>query len=330
MSKKKASLFSKMALLIVSSLMIIGVLGRDYFVLGTMLIVLRWPFLLIAAIVIYWMKKRVVPKMVKIIVALTLIVVSFETAWNMTHKQELSNGGAGNEISLMTYNIFFQNQDKGHAINKVEEYQPDILAVQELTPRWELELEKSIRDKYPFHKTIPLNGTHGLGIYSKFKISEHQVLRNDDGRPFAQIIQLIVHGKSVQLINLHLASPAIAVENPDRFMTLLLANYKMREGQLKQIELATKGNKNFDVQLLMGDLNTTRYEPLYRKLTYSWVDLYTQVGDWPGVNFPNNTESPSFLTLDYIFLRGTGEMSEAVVVDGGSSDHKAIAGIIKI
>jgi endonuclease/exonuclease/phosphatase family metal-dependent hydrolase len=87
---------------------------------------------------------------------------------------------------------------------------------------------------------------------------------------------------------------------------------------------------NLYPQLLVGDLNTTRHEPLFREIKTEWVDLYDQAGNGWGLNFPHSEKLNPVFTLDYIFGRGLLEALELRVVEDGGSDHLAIAGKIKI
>jgi len=71
----------------------------------------------------------------------------------------------------------------------------------------------------------------------------------------------------MQVINTHLASPAVSVENKENFISLYHANYKMRKEQIKRIEQEVVENAdNYNCQLLIGDLNTTEYEPVFKSL----------------------------------------------------------------
>ena len=205
-----------------------------------------------------------------------------------------------------------------------------MLALQELTPAIEAKLENSIGKKYLYRKTLPLEGTNGIGLYSRYPIISSEYLQFNE-RPFAQITLLEIKGKKIQVINVHLASPARAVEDPENFLSLYSFNYNIRKEQWRLLsEVVNKNKDNYSLQLLVGDLNTTRYEPLFREIKTEWVDLYDQAGNGLGLNFPHSEKMNPVFTLDYIFGRGLIEALELKVVEGGGSDHLAISGKIKI
>jgi len=142
-------------------------------------------------------------------------------------------------------------------------------------------------------------------------------------------VKLTLKDKSIQLINTHLASPAIAVENKDRFLSLFKANYQIRKDQIIHlIKLAE--NEEYDCQLLVGDLNTLHSEPIFKRLKLKWVNSNYGLLRWMKFNFPHSSKIFPIVTLDYILGRGKLKFIESKVIDGGSSDHLAIMTKVKI
>ena len=170
-----------------------------------------------------------------------------------------------------------------------------------------------------------------LCIYSKHKISNQYFLNNSNNKPFAQIVSMVIKGKSIQLINTHLASPAIAVENRDQFFSLYSTKYKLRKQQIIELnKVAYNGDNKHDCQLLIGDLNTLNYEPIFKRLKFKWVNSNNEVLRWMKFNFPHSAKSPPIVTLDYILGRGKMKFLDSEIIEGGSSDHLAIIAKLKI
>lgn len=303
--------------------------GRNHFIFGTILIVGRWAFVAFGILFLYLSTKRIIPKNLQILVSTTLVFILMEYGWNKFDEQTLRKEGTDTQVSLMTYNLFFKNRSPRSSIQKIKESNPDILVVQELTPDMEANLNNSLGKIYPYKKTLALRGTHGIGVYSKHRILTSQLLRNDSKLPFAQVVEIEINAKKIQLINAHLASPAIAVENTENFLPLLASNYELREYQIQKVNSLIQ-EEEFDAQILIGDLNTTKYEPLFRKLKSNWVDLFDISGIGSPLNFPNSSNTNPILTLDYILLRGNLNGIEAKVIEGGSSDHLAVIGKIEM
>lgn len=309
---------------------IILLYGRNNVILGTALIMFRWILMALGTFFLYLSVIR--RTSIYIIVALTISLggTLIEYSFNKFNEASLESGETSIDISLMTYNVFFKNVRPDSSISKIKTCNPDILVVQELTPQWETKLAKTIGRSYPYQSLLPLSGTHGIGVYSKHPIMNTQLL-DDDKHPYAQAVTLMIDGKRIRLFNVHLASPAIAVEHPEDFIELFSANYEVRRKQLGKLNLmANQAKHNFDVQLLVGDLNTIVYEPIYRDLLNHWVNLHDLAGNGWGFNFPNSTKVGPVTTLDYILIKGRAKGVGTQVIEGGGSDHLAVSGKIRI
>jgi len=331
MPKKQLHLFWKILFALFLPIVFVLLLCRDYFLPGTILNFGRWIFVFTTICFLYLSIRYHTPPLFPTLLKVCLVALLLEYGWNKTQEASLVDTHFTTELSLMTYNVYFKNRQPAAVIEKIKAANPDILLVQEMTPKWGKELSRAIGKKYPYTKTIPLKGAYGIGIFSKYKLTNYEVLRHKNKLPYAQIVEFSIKKNTVQLINTHLTSPAIAVENPDNFFPLLLENYRMRQQQLAAINnFVDTQQKNIDVQLLVGDLNTMKYEPLFRLLKKDWVNLYDKVGQGWGFTFPRTAKIPPLLSLDYILVKGNAQAMEAKVIQGGSSDHLAVFGKIKI
>lgn len=271
------------------------------------------------------------PDWIKKALRISLLLLLVEWGWVAVNKTSLDDNVADTELSLMSYNVFFKNRLPDGVVKVIKRSDPDILVVQELTPQWKSILGNSIGHDYRFQKLIPMRGTHGIGIYSKHPIVAQTVCNNKSNRPFAQVIELKIKSKLIQLINVHLASPGVAVENPDNFMELYENNYNTRANQIREISsIINKSETRFDAQILIGDLNTTSYEPIFRDAEKEWCDLNQEVGEKFNFTFPNSSKIDPLLTLDYILLRGIVLPVKFKVLRSGTSDHFPIIGNVKI
>ncbi|BDD05236.1 endonuclease/exonuclease/phosphatase family protein [Aureibacter tunicatorum] len=329
MKTYQLSIFVRIIILAVFSLACFSVIGRDNFLLGTFLILFRWVLFLIALLVFYLLYKRQSKRKWKTIPIATMLILLLELSWTNIGKESLKASGKTTEISFMTYNIFFKNHQPKSSINIIKKKNPDIIAIQELTPKLKQLLDKQLSSEYRYKKTLAMKGTHGLGIYSKYKITSNEFLYNSNNLPYAQVLTVSVNKIKMQVTNVHLASPAIAVENPNKFLPLYLNNYEHRKNQLARIN-GKADEEQFDAQILLGDLNTTHYEPLIRELESQWVDLHSVSGTNQRFNFPNSAKIPPILTLDYIFAKGKINPVNAEVLHGGGSDHFPIYGKVSI
>ncbi len=316
-------------LIIFLSIILITLLGRNHFLLGTILIMGRWMFVLVGLIFLYTNKIRRLNRVLQLLNGCVLLTILIEYGWNKFNEQKTDNVQATTEVTIMTQNLFFKNKAIQTTIDKIKQHQPDILLVQELTENHTKKLNQSLNKAYPYCKIIALPGAYGLGIYSKYNIQTEQFLRNTDSIPFAQVVTFNINGKSIQLINTHMASPAKVLNKPIEFWSVLHSIYRLRDYQFQKIKNINRKGQ-YDVQILMGDLNTTRFEPMYRNLRMNWVDLFEVCGKGDRSNFPNTATISPFMTLDYILIKGEVKGITSSVVPGGSSDHLALFGRIKL
>ena len=300
----------------------------QYFLMPGFIWNITFPFLQILLLVIGLIKYQKC-KVIKYSSILISLLCLLEIGFTVYSKSNISSNILDKELTVMSYNLFFKNKRKDQTISIIKRENPDILFVQELTPNWASTLEKSIGGIYKYKLTKSLKGTHGIGIYSKYKISDQEFLKNSSNKPFAQLVNLTIQGKLVRLINTHLASPAIAVENKEKFFSLYRENYQVRKKQLKKLNNLTN-NQKYDCQLLVGDLNTLYSEPIFKRLKLNWVNSNNELLRWTKFNFPHSSKISPILTLDYIFGRGNLKFIESKVIEGGSSDHLAIMTKLKI
>ncbi|MEO0896205.1 MAG: endonuclease/exonuclease/phosphatase family protein [Bacteroidota bacterium] len=234
------------------------------------------------------------------------------------------------EISLLSYNLFFKNGYKSQIIQEIKQTKADVVFLQELTPGWNQSLSSSVYPAYPYQKTYLNKGTRGLAILSKFPIVQYELVKTSRGIPFAQYCVVKVKGEKLVLVNGHLTSPAVAVENPDHFYSLYRENAIHRQQQWDKLSHKLQ-DLNIERQIIGGDLNTMPYEPLYRQIRHEWRDLFKAKGKGWGATFPNVARIPlPMIKLDYIMFRGKIRPLESRVLQGSSSDHLAIWGKVSI
>lgn len=305
--------------------------GRNHFILGSLLALLQFP-LILCGILLYLKRRRSGLKIVHILFIMMtgalLLHTLYDRSWRL---RWVALEGEGQEISILSSNLFFKNNYKQNILDEIRANPTDLLFVQELTPAWKAKLGPLLAQRYKYRRDMASRYTYGTGIYSKYPIVSNKLLRNTARQPFCQIVEINIGGKKVVCINVHLASPAIAVENPQRFFPLYEQNSKDRSLQLKELETYLEKHHSGQSIIMVGDLNTPRLEPLYRNIRHRWADLHKKTGRGMGWTFPNIAKLPfPILTLDYILYRGRVKGKQFSVLPGSSSDHLAIKGLLEV
>ncbi|MCI4670335.1 MAG: endonuclease/exonuclease/phosphatase family protein [Bacteroidia bacterium] len=310
---------------------LLTVLGQTHFLLGSMLGFLQFPLMLMGLLILWTRRKKGFKNIDKALAFILLILFVNAVVDRTQRLRWVPLSKNTKEISLTSYNLFFKNNYKQNILNEIKANETDLLFVQELTPAWKNKLAPLLARRYKYQKDLRSRYTYGIGIYSKYPIISYKMLRNTAKQPFCQIAEISINNQKVVFVNVHLASPAVAVENPDRFFSLYAQNYKDRKNQMEELQAYLDKNHSGQAMVMVGDLNTPRMEPLYRKLRHRWADLYKKTGYGPGWTFPNIEQLPMpLITLDYILYRGKIKGKSFKVLPGSSSDHLAIYGKLQL
>ncbi len=283
-----------------------------------MLDLARWPLIFIGLAIIFRIRKRTKHWRHKVLFVLIAVLV-LEVLYIRITKEGLDSADEQKDLSFMTYNVFFKNKSKSKSVQLIHTSKPDVVFLQEITPGWEVFLNQNLKG-YPYRKVRALRGTQGIAIYSKYPISDVKYLNNGGGLPYAQLATIKIGKRKIRVGNVHLASPAIAVENSDRFYHYYSLIYDLRKTQYATLK-SEMLKSTYSKQLLVGDFNTPAMEPLYRDITSDWCDLYVQSGEGLGWNFPNVGNVPVLTRLDYAMAKGPFESVAGSIVKGGGSDH---------
>jgi endonuclease/exonuclease/phosphatase (EEP) superfamily protein YafD len=109
-----------------------------------------------------------------------VIIVQAYKAWPYTPlgKKEVlqSKAVAGDQlsISLLISNVLQTNKKYHLLINKIKNYDPDILITTETDSTWQKQLEV-IEKKYPNKVSVPLSNLYGMHLYSRLPLEGSQI-----------------------------------------------------------------------------------------------------------------------------------------------------------
>lgn len=156
----------------------------------------------------------------------------------------------GTPLRILLSNVYTANTQSGLLLELAKAENVDVAVLQEVDGRWLEELEP-LKAALPEMKAIPREDNFGIGIWSRMKLEQVQVV---DLGPFEVptiSVELIVGGRRVAIIATHPVPPASA---------------EGAEGRDKQLEeLAGRTAQSKLPMILVGDLNTTMWAPAYRR-----------------------------------------------------------------
>jgi endonuclease/exonuclease/phosphatase (EEP) superfamily protein YafD len=185
-----------------------------------------------------------------VMVGVVALNAGFVSPWYFSDTA-VDAAGNGTSIRLMTANVRARNDQYDRLRQIIDDEQPDIVFLQEVSPQWLAALE-SIQEDYPFDYAEPRHNNFGIAIYSRLPLD---AVTHVDSPPLDYptiIATMTVDGSRLTLINTH---PMIPLDQP---------GFEARNQQLESIAAivaAVQGNV-----VLSGDFNTTMWSPAYQQL----------------------------------------------------------------
>jgi endonuclease/exonuclease/phosphatase (EEP) superfamily protein YafD len=163
----------------------------------------------------------------------------------------------GARLKVLTVNVFVGNPDAGRLIDLVRQEQPDVLVLHEIDPAWMQRIE-SLRRDYP-HSVSGMRdhgyagfGPFGMAILSRIPLTSSE-LRPVGAKSLPVAMVRLTHaGQGWTIIAAHPYPPV----TPSCFA--------IRNAYLQEVaELSASADGR---RVVAGDLNTTRWSPIFAEL----------------------------------------------------------------
>ena len=214
----------------------------------------------------------------------------------------------GRSLRVMTSNTFRGTADAAALAALVRERRVDVLALQELTPRFAAELESlGVGGQLP-HSTLNLQrNVTGSGIYSRYPVREELGSGDLD---FKQIqARLRVGAQSLEVASAHPLPPS--------------GRHSVGEWKAGFAALPTADAPG--EQLVLGDFNATLDQERMRELIGTgYADSGDRVGEGLATTWPANKSWPPEITIDHILLPEAWAVRDYEVLDIPGSDHRPV------
>lgn len=207
-------------------------------------------------------------------------------------------------MRIMTANLWNTHVSAGSFAEALDEYQPDVVAVQEL----DHEAAELLAGRYPFGLARP-GGIPGCALVGRDDLT---VEANE--LPFRPLLtaEVMVGDRSVTLGAVHLANPVGRHDLP------------VRRFQVRALLETLPGDRPM---VLMGDFNSSPAWPAYRMIR---KHLRDGVADWAKRTGKRTRRTwnygagtPKVLRIDHIMVRGV-ELTNVQAVDIAGTDHRAL------
>jgi endonuclease/exonuclease/phosphatase (EEP) superfamily protein YafD len=226
---------------------------------------------------------------------------------------------APGDLTVLSYNTFVHAPDERHVLDLVEQHDPDVVLLQEVFPEREERLREALGDRYPDPIVVQSPGVGGVAVFSRFPIEESiPVVDATTNSRSTSVAVVDVDGQRIQVVPVHLISPCPGC-GPSVLERLQF------EGEVRSAEMGNVMDAlDPDLPAIVGgDFNSNDRSGPYRRLAKAgFTDPQRDAGSGIGMTWPNDGPVP-LLRIDWVMVRGLDAVS-ARVVDGGSSDHRAV------
>lgn len=243
-----------------------------------------------------------------------VIVVQAYKAWPYTvlgNKQVLWSEREAKDttsISLLICNVLQTNTRYSSVLQKIDQYDPDILITTESDSTWQNKLS-ALDGRYPYRIAIPLSNTYGMHLYSKLRLIEPKVryLVEPDIPSIRTKVQLL-SGEIITVFVVH-PRPPVPTEASDS-----------RERDAEIILVAREARKEKGGVIVTGDFNDVAWSET--------TELFQEVSGFldprRGRGFYNtfHADVPIFRwPLDHIFHNSHFKLVNMERVGRVNSDH---------
>lgn len=260
-------------------------------------------------------------------------------------------------IKVLTYNVmaFATKDNTPESPNPILQYiansDADIVCMQEYytfksSKRLTQEKIEKALGMYPYRKVIDLQGAGwGVAVYSKFPITRSRLIRYKSKTNGSSIHELDINGKKLTLINNHLESFKLTMEDKTRYSDFLKGmgpetfdnlrgtiQQKLGPAYLaraKQAEVVAReiANAKTDYILVCGDFNDTPISYAHRTILGPLKDAFAESGRGPGITYNQNY---FWFRIDHIMHSRNMEAFNCTVDKVRYSDHYPVWCYIKL
>jgi endonuclease/exonuclease/phosphatase (EEP) superfamily protein YafD len=209
-------------------------------------------------------------------------------------------------VRLLLMNVLSSNEDTEAVVAEIHRYRPDIVVLEEITPRWFAALSDQLTD-YPYQLHAVREDNFGIWLLSKFPVSDEEIIPWGPAQLPSATVRFRIGDQLARVVGMHPMSPG----DPQ--------GVRWRNEQLRQI--AAHFQAADDPLLVIGDLNTTSFIPIFQefKQALRLADSRRGFGlqcSWPAFSF-----NPLMISLDHCLVSKDWKVVRHELGDNVGSDH---------
>ena len=246
----------------------------------------------------------VMRRKIPILISLGLVAVGVFHLVPYYLPAKTSDAEGGKVYTAMLININYANQKTAAVKQAIDAADPDLLVLQEVTPRWRRELDGLTR-VYKSSHDFPEEAAFGIWALSKFEFADLDVQRRK-GTTFLHL-RYKAGGKPIEVVALHPIPPVGGRASKDRNALLADATvYASGEG----------------TRLAIGDFNCSPWSPYFKSFVRKTGLRDSALGR--GVNGTWFPLGPFGIPIDHILVSPDIEVVDRTVGGDLGSDHRPV------
>ncbi|MGE2689149.1 endonuclease/exonuclease/phosphatase family protein [Mycolicibacterium pulveris] len=277
------------------------------------------PLIAVSCLALLALCRRILLSIVAAAVLATTLAV--QVPWY--HFGRPPDVGAHVDIHVLSSNLR-KGRTEGSAFVGLAMDRSDIVTVSELTSEAIRRFSQAgIGEAFPYSVLRPAPGAGGIGIWSRFPLTEVRLEKRRDNTIAAAHVQIPDVRFNPLVASIHITSPVTA--KPNSFEA-------WRRGiAATQADLDAFAAKAGPAAVIVGgDFNSTPDMRQFRDLlTNGYRDAVEQTGAGFAPTFPSNTLLPPVLVIDHVLTRNSGA-SSIRAVDIPGSDHRALLTTVQV
>jgi endonuclease/exonuclease/phosphatase (EEP) superfamily protein YafD len=137
--------------------------------------------------------------------ALLLVVLNVAVIARVPPAPATADDG-GIRLRFLVANVEYGNRDYGRLARLVDEVDPDVVALTELTPAWVRALSSTL-DDHAYRRLAPQEGAYGVGLYSRVRLRESRIEQLPAGGSPTIVATVAIGAQALAVVVTHVHTP---------------------------------------------------------------------------------------------------------------------------
>ncbi len=236
------------------------------------------------------------------------------------------SGPQGRTLRVMTLNTWREDDRDGDFAAAVKEWQPQLIAVQEVSARFRYDLQE-LEAEWPYQIRGLTGGRGRVALLSKLPILSNDVDSDWLGCHCMQVV-VSLHGQAIRVIVVHVWAPSYDIDTQGAVP--LVYDFNASHQSVTYDALLQAVETSAEPVIILGDFNTTERQPGYHRLYEAGLkDAHEEVGWGLGHTYPAPFRvirwlPVSLIRIDHVFYDAGWQAIRAWTTPLMGSDHQAL------